>query len=547
MSDRTEINAELGQSTIVNPSITTSNKLSAGTIIAEKYEVVEPLSVSTGEADLYICKYNDKKYVAKIYRRPRAVKPEVLTVLKSINSPYVASLYDMGEYNNLPFVILPYYKNGSLQGRQFPLDELKKTIIPCINEALRVLHQNDIIHKDLKPSNIMLQDDNESIAIIDFGISSVVEEGNTVLVTKTGMTPEYSAPETFRNLFLEESDYYSFGITVYELFCGYTPYKNMNAEEIAQFTAVQRIPFPKDMPQELQEFISAVTYFDITNRNKKENPNRRWTYDEVSNWCKGERQVIPGEGVDIADDKAIPVYTFLGQRYKDIPSLITAFASNWDDGKKQLYRGLMSAFFKNFNPEIAGYCMDAEEEAQTAGREDIIFWKLLYKIYPELKGFYWAGQIYESLPALGQDMLERLRKSDRSNFTYWDSILKNQLLTCYLETIKLQNGDLAAAVSAIETAHVTGNGTQRSILMNYYTMAYLLSGEKCFHFGGKHFQNVTELAAHMKGLCDSSYEEFEAFCHKMIDGAGMLDVQLEAWLIALGKRRELEAWRRQLS
>ena len=48
----------------------------------------------------------------------------------------------------------------------------------------------------------MLLDDNKSVAIIDFGISSVVEEGNTVLVTKTGMTPEYSAPETFRNLFL---------------------------------------------------------------------------------------------------------------------------------------------------------------------------------------------------------------------------------------------------------------------------------------------------------------------------------------------------------
>ena len=85
--------------------------------------------------------------------------------------------------------------------------------------------RNDIIHKDLKPSNIMLLDDNRSVAIIDFGISSVVEQGNTVLVTKTGMTPEYSAPETFRKSLFEESDYYSFGITLYELYCGYNPYK----------------------------------------------------------------------------------------------------------------------------------------------------------------------------------------------------------------------------------------------------------------------------------------------------------------------------------
>lgn len=546
----TIINSELGQATAINPDLTggTSKKIAAGTILGGKYQVAEPLSVATGEADLYVCKYNEKKYVAKVYRGQRAVKPEVISVLKSINSPYVAPLFDTGEYNGLPFEVLPYYKNGSLQGRKFSLDELKKTIIPCINEALHVLHQNDIIHKDLKPSNIMLLDDNKRVAIIDFGISSVVEQGNTVLVTKIGMTPEYSAPETFRDLFLEESDYYSFGITLYELYCGYTPYKNMNAEEIARFTAVQRIPFPKDMPRELQDLISAVTYFDITNRHKKGNPNRRWTYAEVQNWCEGKKQVIPGEGVGMAAEKAIPTYTFLGQGYKDIPCLVTALASNWNDGKKQLYRGLMSAFFKNFNPEIAGYCMDAEDEAsRTAGKDDIIFWQLLYKIYPELNGFYWMGQIYESLPALGRDMLEKLWKNDTSNYAYWDSMLDNKLLTTYLATVKSKNAGLSAAASALETAHSLSNRSKRDTLMNYYTMAYLLSGQKLFNIGSKQLKNVSELTAYMKSLLDSSYEEFEDFCHMLIDYDDTLDVQFEAWLIALGKRKELDAWRHSLN
>ncbi len=545
----TEINSSIQQSTIINPNIAAAAcKLSPGNVIAGKYEVTEPLGVSTGEADLYICKYGGQEYVAKIYRRQRAVKQEVLTALKSIDSPYIASLYETGEYNGFPFVVLPYYKNGSLQGRKFTFAELKNTIIPCVNEALRVLHENGIIHKDLKPSNIMMQDDNKSIAIIDFGISSVVEEGNTVLVTKTGMTPEYSAPETFRNLFLEESDYYSFGITVYELFCGNTPYKNMDAEEIAQFTAVQRIPLPKDMPRELQEFISAVTYFDITNRNKKDNPNRRWTYMEVSRWCKGKKQILPGEGGDNAAEQAIPAYPFMGRKYKDIPSLVTALAGSWEEGKKQLYRGLLSAFFKNFNPEIAGYCMDAEEEmVQDGEKEDIIFWNLLYQIYPGLSGFYWKEQSYGSLQDLGNDMLERLWKKDKSNYSYWNDLLNNKLLSGYLAKAASPNDSLTAAVSAVEASHRTGKKNQRDRLMNDYTVAYLLSGRRVFRDGDMQFENVTELAAYMSGLFEASYREFENFCHKMIDNRDVLDVQLEAWLIALGKRGELEAWRRQLS
>lgn len=545
----TVINAEIGQATAINPNLaSSSSKLTTGTVIDGKYEIIESLSVSTGEADLYVCKHNDNEYVAKVYRRQRAVKPEVINVLKSIDFPYIARLHDAGTHNNMPYEILPYYKHGSLQGKKYSLNELKTSIIPCINEALNILHKNDIIHKDLKPSNIMLMDDFKSVAIIDFGISSVVEDGNTVLVTKTGMTPEYSAPETFKNLFLGESDYYSFGITIFELFCGYTPYKNMNADEIAQFTAVQRIPFPKDMPQELQDLISAMTYVDITNRNNKGNPNRRWTYEEVKKWCDGKKQVIPGESVGMASKNAIPPYTFLGQSYKDMPSLVTALASNWNEGKKQLYRGLISGFFKNFNPEIAGFCIDAEEEAtKNAGKDDIIFWNTLYKIYPDLNAFYWMGKTYESIPALGRDILEKLWKNDTSNYDYWNSILDNKLLTNYLEKVKSKNENLTKAVSALETTHALENKSKRIILMNYYTMAYLLSGQKIFCVDNKQIKSISELTAYMKTLLDSSYEEFEELCHKMIGYDDALDVQFEAWLIALGKRKELDMWREHLN
>lgn len=215
--------------------------------------------------------------------------------------------------------------------------------------------------------------------------------------------------------------------------------------------------------------------------------------------------------------------------------------------EKQLYRGLLSNYFKNFNIEIANYCINAEEEAtRTTGKDDIIFWNLLYKIYPELNGFYWMVQIYESLPALGRDMLEKLWKKDKSNYSYWNSILDNKLLTNYLTKMNSQNNDLAEAAAAIESAHNVRNISRCDAKMNYYTMAYLLSGQRLFAIGDKRLKNVSELTAYMKKLLDSFYEKFEDFCHSLINYDDTLDVQLEVWLISLGKRKELDAWRKGL-
>lgn len=349
MSNATQVNNSINNKTVINKSssATTINStangsiLAIGTVLNDKYVIKNKLNVSTGEADLYICEYEGTEYIAKVYRRSIAIKPAVVEAIKSLRSPYVATIFETDTINGFPYEILPYYKQGSLQGRRYTFEGIKNYILPCINEGLKALHSIGIVHKDLKPSNIMLLDNNKGVAIIDFGISSIMERGNTVLVTKTGMTPEYSAPETFRNLFLDESDYYSLGITLYELFTGNTPYKNMSAEEIAQYTAVQRIPFPENMPMELQNLITGVTYFDITNRDNKKNPNRRWTYDEVKNWCEGKKQAIPGEGVYASSISNIPAYSFNGQKYSDMDKLVAAFGENWKDGKKQLYRGLM--------------------------------------------------------------------------------------------------------------------------------------------------------------------------------------------------------------
>jgi serine/threonine protein kinase len=561
MAEKTLINNELlyNNSTVINPSVQNSGSatvlnpvtsrevnVNIGQSLFEKYTVVKKMDIITGEADLYLCEYNNAQFVAKLYRRKVAIKPEVSHKLMNINSKYVAKIYETGEINGFPTEIIPYYRYGSLQGRKYTYQQLKENIIPSLNEGLKVLHDNGIYHKDLKPSNIMIADNQKDVAIIDFGISSAREDNNTVIVTKTGMTPEYSAPETFRNLFLEESDYYSLGITLYELFCGYTPYKNMSPEAIEQYSLVQRVPFPDNMPEDLQNLIAACTYYDITNRKNKSNPNRRWTYEEVKKWCNGDKQIIPGEGIGNARVGDMNQYKFMGETYIEVAKLTKALALNWNDGKKQLFRGILSGFFKSSNPDLAGYCIDAEEEAaRINGKDDIIFWKLLYKLNPNTTDFYWKGHVYQGLPALGREILEKLWKDDTSNDSVYYEILSEKMLSRYVSLKAENNNILSDAVTGLEDGYKISNN-QRDKKKYLYLMGYMISGQKLMHIEGKDFRTVGELADYMKELLDESYEKFETLCHKLIDYDDNLDVQLESWLLALGKGKEIEIWREGL-
>lgn len=558
----TVINRDLSNGTLINPAVNQvdpaatsintaldqSLQIRAGTILCDGYVVDRKLDINTGEADLYLCKKFGRDYVAKVYRRKMAVKQEIIEKLKSIKSPNVAKVYATGEYEGYPVEILSYFKNGSLQGRKYSYTQLKTHIIPSLNAGLHALHENGIIHKDLKPSNIMLNDNGVDVSIIDFGISSVRESGNTVVVTKTGMTPEYSAPETFKNLFLSESDYYSFGVTIYELFCGHTPYANLDGEEREKYILIQKIPFPSDMPEDLQGLIRALTYNDITNRKNKANPNRRWGYEEVSNWCAGKTQTIPGEGIGSNySAQGMPPYTFLRHAYTDKSELVYALATNWNEGKKQLYRGILSSFFKPFDPEIASRCLDAEEEASKRNsNDDYIFFRTLYLIDDETTRFYWRGRAYDNLKELGADLLDRLWKQDKTVDDYYGSMLEANILSAYAKAVVEAGEAVIKPIEEIERSYHSLKTIAENRYRVYYMLAYMLSGKRILNLSNRQFSSIDDIAVYMNELIHSSYSSFEEFCKTLMNERGSLNPQFECWLTAIGKRNVIQQWRNAL-
>lgn len=541
MINKTIMNPNFAAATQLNPHATVSLSLPKGTKLLAKYVIKNHLDVISGEADIYVCEYNGADYVAKIYNRVDAVKADVIAALKRINSPYVAKIFDVGIYEGRPVTILPYYKLGSLQGKIFSFAELKRNIIPCVNTALKLLHDTGIFHKDLKPANIMQLENGKGVALIDFGISSLKSGNETAIVTNTGITFSYAAPETLppKFLYLKESDYYSLGVTLYELFCGHLPYANLTPEELERTLTINGLPYPANMPLELRDLITALTYGDISKRKNLKNPNRRWTYDEVEKWLAGKNQSVPGQTV--YKNLGGAVYKFNGKNYDDIDSLALALAENWSKGKYDFEHQILSRFFSAHDTEIARLCINAEFERNKNKNSSKTFFNLIYKLSPSMEEFFWKGKFYQSLKEFGQEILSSLRRADMSNQEFWDDVLANNLVSRYLE-IHSQEKNFVDAVKSLENT----NADRKEDRMKYYRFAYYLIGGAELQIDGKTFSSADELVEYINQLLSVSAENFHAFCLKLMDKNYKLTEEFEAWLIALGNRSNLESWKKFL-
>lgn len=485
--------AASSNSTVVNAVSPVGFDMTGETVL-DRYKVTRKLDIPSGEADLYLCDdlADGGEFILKLYRRLDAVKETLLEQLAKIRSDSIGSVLGYGRFRDFPFVILTYFRNGSLQGKRFSADELKENIIPSILDGLKVLHENNIIHKDIKPSNIMLKEDGKSVAIIDFGISSIVEDGQTMLVTRTGMSPVYSAPETFNNVFFCESDYYSLGITIYELYTGHTPYENLAVEDMAAFASVQKIPFADDFSPELKLLIQGLTYKDLSNRGDPDNPNRRWTSREVEKWLAGDELPVPGAMSQVSGDFT-KSFSFMGKELTTVDEIVSEFGRNWKQGKVNVGRGLLSDFFRDISREDY---YNLSKDCEEAGVSDSEFFKLLLKLSPDRSVFYWQGDVFESMEALAKAILEQEIQGSTS--------FANDEFLWSLRTFYENEADV---ISVLERIYEKINsGCQKDRHHAMLNVAFLLGS--LFLVDGKIFRSSQEVADHFAAIRSRSHQEF---------------------------------------
>ena len=168
--------------------------------------------------------------------------------IRALRHPSIVDIFDYGVHRGREYLAMEYFPCGDLKLRlQNPiapercLDYLRR-----IAEALQVVHGAGLLHRDLKPPNIMLRED-ASVVLIDFGLAKRV--GSTTGSTAVGIlrgSPYYMSPEQVRGLPLDaRSDLYSLGVVFYEMLTGRKPYLGTTAIELMeQHVAGRRAPLP---------------------------------------------------------------------------------------------------------------------------------------------------------------------------------------------------------------------------------------------------------------------------------------------------------------
>jgi eukaryotic-like serine/threonine-protein kinase len=191
------------------------------------------------------------------------------TAIIAIRHPSVVRIHDYGIHAGFEYLAMEYLPRGDLKARMQNGVTEKEALryVEQIAAALRVVHHAGLLHRDLKPPNVMLREDDD-VALIDFGLARALD-GSTPS-TRTGVlrgSPYYMSPEQALGEQLDaRSDFYSLGIMFYEMLTGRKPYTGGTAMEVLQ----QHVHSPPpSLPRSLARYDSLLARLLVKSRDER--------------------------------------------------------------------------------------------------------------------------------------------------------------------------------------------------------------------------------------------------------------------------------------
>ncbi|MBL8482964.1 MAG: CHASE2 domain-containing protein [Rhodocyclaceae bacterium] len=179
-----------------------------------------------------------------------------------LNHPHIVTIFDAGEEHDLAYIAMEFLKGRDLvphtkPGATLPMVKVMD-IAARVADALAYAHANSVVHRDVKPANIMYEPDNDQVKVTDFGIARITDSSKT----KTGMvlgTPSFMSPEQLAGRKIDgRSDLFSLGVTLFQLLCGKLPFEGESMAQLMFKIANEPHPDIRNLKPEVPDCLAAI-------------------------------------------------------------------------------------------------------------------------------------------------------------------------------------------------------------------------------------------------------------------------------------------------
>lgn len=192
-------------------------------------------------------------------------------MVAALSHPHIVTVYDVGSYHNYHYLAMEYHTGGDLSDRIerhdiTPAQALK--ITKQLADALGLAHSKGVVHRDIKPDNVLFRAHNDDAILTDFGIARNMQaESHLTQIGSTVGTPKYMSPEQARGLPVDgRADLYSLGVMLYEMLVGKPPFTASDSISLAIKHCQEPVPRLPEHLHKYQQVVDRLLAKEVKNR-----------------------------------------------------------------------------------------------------------------------------------------------------------------------------------------------------------------------------------------------------------------------------------------
>jgi serine/threonine protein kinase len=384
--------------------------------LSVNFAIERVLPAGGAEAELMLLKglKTGVQVMAKLYRPGIAPKGEVLEQVGRVAHAHVVRTLAHGVSDGVAYEVMEYCAGGSLRdlmGDGAVPPERVHGILVEVAEALAALHECHVVHRDVKPENVLVRRiEPLDLVLTDFGIASLQDA--TQLFTGTARTARYAAPEAMTGILDQSADYWSLGMMLVEMLQGEHPFAGLSDPVIAHRLTTGSVDTADIRDPSWRRLCRGLLQRD---------PARRWGIAEIRRWLAGD-QTLP-EPEDSGTSLLHP-YQVADQECRSTTELALAFCRHWEAARKDLTRGYFETWVREQlkDHNLVRYLHDLKERG---GDPDLLLFQLIRHLAPTIP-LCWRGQ------SLSEDALfavaARAAKQDKDAAEWLESLYSQRVL-----------------------------------------------------------------------------------------------------------------------